>query len=238
MKIFLAGAGGAIRRRLTPLLVKAGHVVTGATRAADKAAAIAAFGATPVVVDVFDGQALARAVKTAAPDVVIHQLTDLAFAPSDPRYAEGLARNARLRIEGTRHLVAAARAAGVRRMIAQSIGFIYAPAPGLRVESDPLGGDAAMAGTVDGVRVLEEEVLAIPEGIVLRYGFFYGPGTWSSDRPLKPPSVHVDAAAQACLLALGSGKPGIYNIAEDDGYCSSEKAKRDFGFNSGFRLTP
>lgn len=236
MRVFLAGAGGVIGRQLTPLLVKVGHAVTGTTRSADKADAIAALGATPVVVDVFDAAALMRAVKEVAPDVVIHQLTDLAFAPGTPHYAEGLARNAQLRMEGTRNLAAAAGAVGVTRLIAQSIAFIYKPAPGLRVESDPFNDDPAMATTVNAVRVLEEEVLAMPEGIVLRYGFLYGPGTWSPDKGLKPPAVHVDAAAQACFLALTKGKPGLYNIAEDDGYCSSEKAKRDFGFDAGFRV--
>lgn len=235
MRIFLAGAGGVVGRSLTPLLVKAGHIVTGTTRSADKADTIAALGATPVVVDVFDVQALQTAVAMATPDVVIHQLTDLAFAPGTPQYAEGLKRNARLRIEGTRNLAAAAQAAGVRRLIAQSIAFIYQPGPGPRVESDPLSDDPAMATTVEAVRVLEDTALAMPEGIVLRYGFLYGPGTWSPDGPLKPPAVHVDAAAQACVLALTRGKPGIYNIAEDDGYCASEKAKSDLGFDAGFR---
>jgi nucleoside-diphosphate-sugar epimerase len=235
MRIFLAGAGGAIGRSLTPLLCAAGHTVIGTTRSADKAAAIAALGAEPVVVDVFDAPALERAVKAAAPVVVVHQLTDLAFAPGSPQYAEGLTRNARLRIEGTRNLAAAARAAGVTRMIAQSIAWIYAPAAGVRVESDPLDGDAAKAMTIDAVRALEETTLAMPEGIVLRYGFLYGPGTWY-EAAVKPPAVHVDAAAQAALLAVSKGKPGIYNIAEDDGYCSSDNAKRDLGFDAGFRI--
>ncbi len=236
MRIFFAGAGGAIGRRLTPLLVAAGHQVTGTTRGADKAAALARLGAEPVVVDVFDAPALARAVAAAAPQTIIHQLTDLAFAPGTPQYAEGLARNARLRIEGTRNLVAAAKAANVARMIAQSIAFIYAPGPGARVESDPLApAEGAMAQTVDGVAALERAVLALPQGIVLRYGFFYGPGTWSEARP-HPPAVHVDAAAQAALRALTKGKPGIYNIAEDDPGLSSEKAKRELGFDAGFRI--
>lgn len=235
MNIFLAGAGGVIGRQLVPLLLKAGHTVTGTTRTANKTDAIAALGATPVVVDVFDAEALRAAVGMSAPDAIVHQLTDLPFAPGTPRYAEGQARNARLRIEGTRNLVAAAREARVKRLIAQSVAFIYAPGEGLRTESDPLNPDPAAATTVNAVRVLENEALSLPEGIVLRYGLLYGPGTWSSDKPIRPPSIHVVAAAQACLRALENGQPGIYNLAEDDGYCSSDKAKRDFGFDAAFR---
>jgi nucleoside-diphosphate-sugar epimerase len=235
MKIFLAGAGGAIGRRLTPLLRAAGHDVTGSTRSADKADALRALGATPVVVDVFDADALTRAVKAAAPQAIIHQLTDLAFAPGTPQYQEGLARNARLRIEGTRNLVAAARAANVTRMVAQSIGFIYAPGEGARIESDPLSTDAGFSGTIKGVESLEQGVLSLPQGVVLRYGFFYGPGTWSPDEPRKP-AIHIDAAAKATVLALDNAKHGIYNVAEDDAGLSSEKAKREFGFDASFRI--
>lgn len=237
MRIFFAGAGGAIGRRLMPLLRAAGHAVVGTTRSAEKADALRALGAEPVVVDVFDAEALARAVKAAAPQAIIHQLTDLAFAPGTPQYQEGLARNARLRIEGTRNLVAAARAANVKRIIAQSIAFIYAPGAGARVESDPLTADPAMAGTVAAVKSLEEAVLSLPEGVVLRYGFFYGPGTWSLEKPRKP-AIHIDTAAQATVLAFDKAKHGIYNVAEDDPGLSSEKAKRDFGFDAGFRLKP
>jgi nucleoside-diphosphate-sugar epimerase len=236
MKIFLAGAGGAIGRRLTPLLRAAGHAVVGTTRSSAKADAIRALGAEPVVVDVFDAEALMRAVKAAAPQAVIHQLTDLAFAPGSPRYEEGLARNARVRIEGTRNLIAAARAAGTVRMVAQSIAFVYAAAPGARVESDPLSTDAAAVRTVDGVRSLEAAVLSLPEGIVLRYAFLYGPGTWSPQGAGHKPAVHVDAAARAAVLALEKGRPGIYNIGEDDPGLSSEKAKRELGFDASFRI--
>jgi nucleoside-diphosphate-sugar epimerase len=235
MRVFLAGAGGAIGRRLTPLLRARGHAVIGTTRSADKAAMLRELGAEPAVVDVYDAGALARAVEAAAPQAIIHQLTDLAFAPGTPQYEEGLKRNARLRVEGTRNLVAAARGAGVGRMLAQSIAFIYAPGPGARVEGDPLTGERAAAGTVAGVKALEEAVLSLPEGIVLRYGFFYGPGTWSPAAH-RQPAVHIDAAAQAALLALTGAEPGIYNIAEDDAGLSSDKAKRAFGFDPAFRI--
>jgi nucleoside-diphosphate-sugar epimerase len=238
MRVFLAGAGGAIGRRLTPLLVKMGHTVVGTTRSADKAGAIRSMGAEPVVVDVFDAEALKQAVVAARPDAVIHQLTDLAFAPGTPQYEEALARNARIRIEGTPNLAAAARAAGVRRLIAQSIAFIYPSGPGARVETDPMApAEGAMARTIPAVRALEEAVLALPEGIVLRYAYFYGPGTWSPDGPGRRPCVHVDAAAQVAANALTRGAPGLYNIGEDDPSLSSENAKRLLGFDPGFRLT-
>jgi nucleoside-diphosphate-sugar epimerase len=238
MKIFLAGAAGAIGRRLTPLLAAAGHRVTGTTRSADKAKSVAELGAEPVVVDVFDAPALARAVKAAAPQVVMHQLTDLPFPPDTSRYAEGLERNARLRIEGTRKLVDAAKAAGVRRFVSQSIAFVYAPGEGTRLETDPL--DLAATGarkrTVDGVVALEQATLEMPEGIVLRYGFLYGPGTWFENEKRAKPALHIDAAAQAALLTVDKGARGIYNVGEDDGAISSEKAKRDLGFDAGFRV--
>ncbi len=214
--------------------------MVGTTRTTGKAAVVAALGATPVVVDVFDADAVVQWVKAAAPDVIIHQLTDLAFAPGSPRYEEGLARNARLRIEGTRNLVAAAKAAGVRRLVAQSIAFVYAPRDGMRDENDPLNlGASGMAGTTAGaVTAMEQAVLAMSEGIVLRYAFLYGPGTWFAAPPALRPIVHVDAAAQAALLAVTKGGPGVYNIGEDDPGTSSEKAKREFGFDAAFRIKP
>jgi len=237
MRVFLAGAGGVIGRRLTPLLVKMGHQVAGTTRSADKAGAIRAMGAEPVVVDVFDAEALKRAVAAAKPDAVIHQLTDLAYGPNSPRYQESLKRNARIRVEGTPNLAAAAKAAGVRRLIAQSIAFIYAQGPGARVETDPMApAEGAMASTIPAVKALEDAVLAMPEGIVLRYGYFYGPGTWSPDGPGRRPCVNLDAAAHVAANALTRGEPGLYNIAEDDPTLSSEKAKRLLGFDPDFRF--
>ena len=238
MRIFLAGASGVIGRRLTPLLVKANHHVVGTTRSVQKRDMLRALGAEPLVVDVFDADALTRAVVASTPDVVIHQLTDLAFAPGSPRYEEGLERNARLRIEGTRNLANAAKAAGVRRIITQSIAFVYALGDGTRVETDAL--DVAATGarkrTVDGVIALEQATLELPEGIVLRYGYLYGPGTWYPNEKRAKPALHVDAAAQAALLTVSKGKHGIYNIAEDDGVISSEKAKHDLGFDAEFRI--
>ena len=228
-----------IGRRLVPLLVAAGHAVIGSTRSPVKAAAIAAQGAAPVLVDVFDAAELMSVVQAAKPQLVMHQLTDLPSAPGTPDYDAGLERNARLRIDGTRNLVAAAKAAGVTRLIAQSIAFVYAPGDGLRVESDPLdiGATSARRRTVEGVMALEDATLAMPDGIVLRYGLLYGPGTWFERVKRGAPGLHVDAAAHAALLALTKAKHGIYNVAEDDGAVSSDKAKRDFGFDAAFRIT-
>jgi nucleoside-diphosphate-sugar epimerase len=238
VRIFLAGAGGVIGRRLVPLLREAGHSVAGTTRSPAKSEEIRSLGAEPVVVNVFEADALTRAVKAVAPDVVIHQLTDLPAAPGTPGYEAGLELNARLRIDGTANLVAAAKAAGVRRLIGQSIAFVYAPGEGARREDDPLdaGAEGARKRTVEGVAALERSALSMPEGIVLRYGFLYGAGTWFPDAKRSRPALHVDAAAQAALLAVSKGARGIYNIAEDDGAVSTEKAKRELGFDADFRL--
>jgi nucleoside-diphosphate-sugar epimerase len=241
MRVFLAGASGVIGRRLVPLLLSVGHQVTGTTRSAEKADALRALGAEPAVIDVFDAAKVRDLVLAARPDAIVHQLTDLPFAPGTPRYEEGLERNARLRIEGTRNLVGAARVAGVTRMLAQSIAFVYAAGGGgARVETDPLDLTAtgARKRTVEGVVALEQATLGMAEGIVLRYGLLYGPGTWFDREKRGAPALHVDAAAQAALLALTRGKPGIYNLAEDDGAISSEKAKHDLGFDAGFRFDP
>ena len=238
MRIFLAGATGVIGRRLAGLLRQAQYEVTGTTRTAGKTDALRALGVTPVVVDVFDAEGLALAVAAACPDIIIHQLTDLPSAPGTPGYPAALDLNRRLRIEGTANLMGAAAAAGVRRVIAQSIAFAYAQGEGARTEDDPI--DTAAAGarlsTVQGIVALERAVLQTPgiDGVVLRYGYLYGPDTWYAAPP-KPPSVHVDAAAHAAWLAVSHGI-GIYNIAEDDGAVSIARAVRDLGFDPAFRI--
>ena len=185
MRIFLAGASGAIGRRLTPLLLAAGHTVTGTTRSLGKVEELKARGIEAVVVDVFDAAALRDAVLRARPDVVIHQLTDLPQTFDRERLAASLVNNARLRIDGTDNLVAASLAAGARRLIAQSIAFAYAAGPEPHRESDPLAsaeGDSPEAISARGVRALENAVVNARGmvGIVLRYGRLYGPGTWNT----------------------------------------------------------
>ena len=239
MKIFLAGATGVIGRRLIPLLLAAGHRVVGTTRSPQKAAALLSQGVEAAVVDAFDANALRQAVLTARPEIVMHQLTDLPAQLDPAHFAEGLARNARLRIEGTRHLVDAALAAGAKRLIAQSLAFAYAPGPEARRESDPLdvGAQGSGATTVRGVIALEAAVLGASrlDGLILRYGRLYGPGAWYA-APEGRGALHVDAAAQAALLAVTRGTAGIYNIAEDDGAVAIDKARRELGFDPDFRI--
>jgi len=239
-RIFLAGASGLIGRRLVPLLVRTGHHVVGTTRTEGKTALLRSLGATPAVVDVFDAEALLPLVVASEPEVVIHQLTNL---PDDLFSLEGAAQerairdNARMRTEGTPNLVAATVAAGARRLVAQSILWIYAPGKEPHVESDPVnaGATGLASITVQGVMALERAVLeaATLAPVVLRYGYLYGSGT-NHDGPWRDPAVHVDAAAHAAALAVDLGL-GVYNVADPSRYASSERARRELGWDSGFR---
>lgn len=236
--IFLAGATGAIGRRLAPLLIDQGWLVFGTTRKADRMKALQDVGVEPLLVDVFDRDLLERLMRDIRPDIVMHQLTDLPYALEAGQMAAALVRNARIRDEGTRNLVAGAKAAGCRRIIAQSLGFIYDAGPKPHAETDPLLPDShpAYGATAAAVRSLEGQVLgAASDGVVLRYGLFYGPGT-GFEQPIAPGSVHVDAAAHAAVLAVTAGQPGIYNIAEDDGQVSIAKAQRELGWSPGMRV--
>jgi nucleoside-diphosphate-sugar epimerase len=239
-RIFLAGASGAIGRRLTPLLHSSGHYVCGSTRLEANTGALRALGADPVVVDVLDASALSHAVASARPDVVIHQLTDLPKDLNPREMGAAIVRTARIRSEGTRNLVVAAIAAGARRLVAQSIAWVYAPGPEPHAETDPLDTGAAEGESginMQGVIALEDLTLKSPplEGVVLRYGQLYGPGT-ASDRPSNSAPIHVDAAAYAALLAIDHGDPGIYNIAQSNRHVATEKARADLGWTPDFRL--
>jgi nucleoside-diphosphate-sugar epimerase len=238
MRVFLAGASGAIGRRLVPLLLRDGHAVTGMTRSAARGDELARAGVTPAVLDVFDAPAVTDAVRLAKPDVIIHQLTDLPHEFDQARIVASYASNARIRTEGTRNLIAAAQAVAARRFIVQSIAFAYPPGGEPHPETDPLNlADPTRAVTVQGAVDLERQVLGAPglEGVVLRYGLLYGPGTWYQTAAPKP-ALHVDAAAQAALLAVTRGAPGVYNVAEDDGVVAIAKARAELGFDPQFRL--
>ncbi|HEU4392953.1 MAG TPA: NAD(P)-dependent oxidoreductase [Solirubrobacterales bacterium] len=237
MKVFVAGASGAIGRPLVRQLLAAGHEVTGMTRRDERAEAIRAAGAEAVVCDAFDADALRGAVMTAKPEVVVHALT--ALPPRFKLRSDYLAATNRVRSEGTRNLVAAAHAAGARRIVAESVAFFYEPeGDWVKDETAPLFVDppgrfgAARDALVDlEGQVAEAEGL---EGVALRCGTFYGPGTYYdragsvAEETLKRRNpvvgagtgifsfVHVDDAAAAFVAALDRGAPGVYNVADDE----------------------
>lgn len=235
-RILLAGATGAVGQRLMPMLSEAGHSVWGTTRSSAKAAELEAVGANAVIVDVFNSDALAAALLEIKPETVIHQLTDLPRNLDPALMGEAILRNARIRDEGTRNLVAAAKRAGATRLIAQSISWAYAPGPQPHDEQDPLDAKAEgpRAISINGVIALERQILAAPmHATVLRYGQFYGPGT-GFDVPKPGASVHIDAAAYAALLAVDRGV-GVYNIAEPNEQVSTDKAITELGWHADFR---
>ena len=233
MNLFIAGGSGAIGRFLVPLLVRAGHRVVALTRSADRAAALERMGAVPVVGDVYDEARLCRQVAEAEPEVVLHQLTAFGTPSGDP-YAETI----RVRIDGTRSLVAAAKAAGARRFIAQSISFMCSPhGSGLTDEDTPLHLDSppGVRALAEAVASLERQTLAAHgmSGMVLRYGWFYGPGTSYDPQGTIPTAIRkgtmpivgdgagvysfiaLHDAAAATLRALEHDATGIYNIVDD-----------------------
>jgi 2-alkyl-3-oxoalkanoate reductase len=239
MRVFVAGATGAIGRRLVPMLVEAGHDVTGMTRSEEKLDALRAAGCEPVICDALDADAVRDAVAAAAPDVIVHQLTANPPAINPRRVADDFAPTNRLRREGTQHLVDAALAAGARRVVAQSVAFAYAPhGAWVKSEDDELyvDGPAPFDTTIGALHALETVVRRADglEGVVLRYGYFYGPGTsYAADgsiaqqvRARRFPIggrgtgrwsfIHVDDAARATIAAVEGGRPGVYNVVDDE----------------------
>ncbi len=235
MRVFVAGASGAIGRPLVRRLLDAGHEVTGMTRRSERAAEIRDPGADAVVCDVFDREALTEAVTAARPEVVVHELTSLP-ARIDPRRADTYPATNRLRTEGTGNLIAAARAAGAGRFVAQSIAFVYAPVgPRVVDEGAPVVRGAAghLGEAMEAVLDCERQVLEI-DGLVLRYGYFYGQGTsFAADGTMaedfrkrrfpivgsgegRMSFVHVEDAASATVAACERGAPGIYNVCDDE----------------------
>jgi nucleoside-diphosphate-sugar epimerase len=237
-RIFFAGASGAVGRRLLPLLLARGYQVLAVSRSAERAAALRAAGAEAEVLDVFDAEALRQALLAFRPQWVIHQLTDLPPGLDPARMGAAIERNARLRREGTANLVAAAQAAGAERLVAQSIAWAYAPGPLPHREEQPLDlhAEGARGVSVGAVAALERAVLTAPmQGMVLRYGRLYGPGT-GTEQPDPRLGLHVDDAARAALLALEWGVAGCYNLVENDCEVSAALARYRLGWQPGFRL--
>jgi nucleoside-diphosphate-sugar epimerase len=240
MRVFVAGATGAIGMQLVPRLVAAGHEVHGMTRSESKQAMLSELGAVPVVADALDPEQIAEAVGRARPDVIVHQLTAIPASLDLRHVNRDFAPTNRLRTEGTDHLLSAAQAVGVRRFVAQSNGaFPYARTGGpVKSEEDPLDTTPprGMGESWAAIRHLEEAVLGADwtEGIVLRYGGFYGPGTSLAAgaeqvelvRRRKFPLVgdgggvwsfiHIADAAEATVAAIERGSRGVYNVVDDD----------------------
>jgi 2-alkyl-3-oxoalkanoate reductase len=242
MKVFVAGATGALGTQLIPQLDAAGHDVVGMTRSPGKADAVRALGARPVVADALDPDSVARAVAEAEPEVIIHQLTALGGDMDMKNPDKFFAMTNRLRTEGTDHLLAAGRAVGIRRFIAQSYtSWPYARTGGpIKTEDDPLDPDppAKLRTSLDAIKYVENAVTGIDwaEGLALRYGAFYGPGTGLSADPEAPMTknimkrqfplvgggggiwshLHIEDAASATVAAVDKGTPGIYNIVDDE----------------------
>jgi nucleoside-diphosphate-sugar epimerase len=247
MKVFVAGASGVLGRALVPQLVARGHEVVGMTRSASKQDLVRSLGARPVVADALDPDAVAEAVASAEPEAIVHELTALSGPMSvrdarHPERFEGAIMTNRLRTEATDHLLAAGRAVGARRFVAQSFGaFRFAAAGGpVQTEDDPL--DPHQPGVsqpgVEAILYLERAVTTIEwgEGLALRYGGFYGPGTGISraaDAQMAAPIrkrrfpivgdgggvwslVHIEDAATATAVAVERGRPGVYNVVDDE----------------------
>ena len=235
MRVFVAGAGGAVGRRLVPMLVARGHHVIGTTSRPEGAEAVRNLGAAPVVVDGLDAAAIGEAVARAEPGAIIHEMTALSGTPDFKHFDRWFAMTNRLRTEGTENLLAAAKASGVKRFVAQSFTGWSNPREGswIKTEEDPLDPDPVKAQreTLAAIRFLERAVLDAPlDGIVVRYGGLYGPGSSETlvellNKRMFPvvgsgagviTSTHIDDAASGTLAALERGRPGIYNIVDDE----------------------
>lgn len=240
MKVFVAGASGAVGKSLVPLLVQTGYDVVAMTRSQQKALALQDMGAHAVVADGLDAASVMNAVVSTKPDVIVHQMTSLAAAKDFKNFDREFKLTNRLRTEGTDNLLAAARAAGVRRIVAQSYGNWNYERTGtaLKTENDPLDPNppANQRESLDAMRYLERRITGSSdfEGVALRFGNFYGPGTsFASDgnitdlvrKRMLPiigngagrwAFIHVDDVAYATIAAIESGAPGAYNIVDNE----------------------
>jgi 2-alkyl-3-oxoalkanoate reductase len=224
MRVFIAGGTGAVGKRLVPLLASAGHDVHATTRSAGKVDDLRRLGAEPVVLDILDREAVEAAIAAARPEVIVHQATALADMSDFRKFAQEFAQTDRLRTEGTDNLLAEAAAAGVRRVVAQSFtGWTYARVGGpVKTEDDPLDPDPPDAGrgVLAAIRHVEERVTETRglEGVALRYGGFYGPGTSLAER-----GVHLEAVRKRRFPVVGDGA-GIWSFVHIDDVATATKA--------------
>jgi nucleoside-diphosphate-sugar epimerase len=266
MKVFVAGATGALGKQLVPRLAAAGHDVVGMTRSEERAGLVRELGAEPAIADALDPDAVGAAVSAARPEVIVHELTALSGAPLDLRHFERtFAETNRLRTEGTDILLSAARAAGARRFVAQSFaGWGHRSGAAVTTEEDPYDPDPpdSVRKLLAAIRHLERAVTdAAPiEGLVLRYGGFYGPGTsFQFDPPAGEQTeaildrkfpivgdgggilsfIHIEDAAEATAIAIERGAPGIYNVVDDSPSPVRDwlpEAARELGAKKPFRV--
>lgn len=239
--VFLAGASGVIGVPLCKLLLKAGYQVYGTTRSPVKAEMLEELGVKPVIIDVFDAAGLEQAMLEIKPEIVLHQLTDLPDGLKEDEMEAALVRNARIRDEGTRNLLAAAEKAGVKKVVAQSIGFVYAPSETAHTETSPLldFNQPPYGETAKAVHSLEQQVLnGNFIGVVLRNGWFYGADSGIATPVDFAPTLHVDAAALAVLLAMKCETSEIFNVADEDKRLDSSKFRMAFPeWSEHFRLS-
>ena len=231
-RVFVAGGNGALGKPLLPLLIANGHQVVASTRKAEAAAEIGAAGARAAHLDVFDGPSVEAALSAFRPEVVVHLVTDLAYPAGGTLTDEHITRTAHVREVGTRNLVAGAVAAGAGRIVAASICWLYTSGSEPHDEDDSIEAAGGVPTPIRrGVLSLEDQILTDPrfDGIVLRFGRLYGPGTWAATAD-TPPTVHVDDAAHALTRAVERGKAGAYNIAEGRGPVCIDKARRELGW--------
>jgi nucleoside-diphosphate-sugar epimerase len=221
-----------------PQLIEAGYKVFGSTRSSAKAAQLEELGAIPLVVDVFDRSKLVSALRAARPSVVMNQLTDLPKTWSGSLSEETLKANARLRVDGTRNLMAAAISAGVRRLISQSLAWLYAPGPQPHRENDPLdrNPDGPAAASIAGVIALKQLTLGSPpqEGLVLRYGQFYGTGTWNTAQ--SGPCPFISTPQPTLRFWRSRQNISAYSTSPRKTVWSPERARRELGWSADFRL--
>jgi nucleoside-diphosphate-sugar epimerase len=264
MKVLVAGATGALGKQLVPRLIAEGHDVAGMARNESRVEAVRRLGATAVVADALDPEQVARAVAEVEPEVIVHQLTALADSMKEVRHPDrASAPTDRLRTQGTDHLLAAGRAIGARRFVAQSFaGVRFDRRGGVKTEEDPFDlsvAPAKMRGGIEAIRHLEDAVMGAhwTEGVVLRYGGFYGPGTsmapgaqhFEAIRKRRFPLVgtgagvwsfiHIEDAAEATVIAVERAKRGIYNIVDDEPAAVAEwlpVAARTLGAKPPWRL--
>ena len=238
-KVFVAGATGVIGKSLCKMLVNDGWIVYGTTRSENKIEILKQIGVEPIIVDVYDEKKLEEVLGSIKPKIVFHQLTDLPAGLDPAKMEEALESNARLREVGTKNLVNASIKAGVKKMIAQSIAFVYEPSESQHTEESALLNfeDPVYGTTSKAVASLEEQVLTAPfTGIVLRNGLLYGDGT-GFDEPVDfVPPVHVEAAAHAAFLAVKCDKNRIYNISDVDDRLSIQRATTELKWNPDYRL--